>query len=490
MTNLYSRFSPNLITNLISIILIGTPLYSWFMNGHDPVVAVLFFIGLFVIYINHKQVKHRLKLADDILRVSKNMQQGNLEDRIYPINHKMKIPMREVALAINDALDQMETFIREVDTVFSAIEQNNYNRRPMSSGLHGAFAHSLKSIDATVTRLEKAYWHMQKDNVLSELDTMRNEKLLNNLTKTQADLMSIAQEMAAIENSSRDSANTATESEVTVKKVLVNISELISSIETMRGSTQTLSDSSKEITEVTSFIAGVADKTNLLALNAAIEAARAGDAGRGFAVVADEVRKLAVDTKEATDNITRIVEQLVKSSTTIYNDTKQMSELSQESQQVISDFEQNFTRFAQVSQQTLETVTHAKLVGFGSLAKVDHIVYIQKAYRAVETGRNSAEAKAVEVNDQNCRFGLWLQDENAGKQYSHLPAYNRIMQPHHNVHHNVHNILDIIAQNSWQTDTEQQQQLISYFVDTEQASEQVLTEIDNLVEDQKRLKTS
>lgn len=78
-----------------------------------------------------------------------------------------------------------------------------------------------------------------------------------------------------------------------------------------------VASSMRELQERTNAVKGIADtifsisnQTNLLALNASIESARAGDAGRGFAVVADEIRQLAAKTRQETENIARILDEL------------------------------------------------------------------------------------------------------------------------------------------------------------------------------------
>src|ERR1700692_959478 len=73
-----------------------------------------------------------------------------------------------------------------------------------------------------------------------------------------------------------------------------------------------LRETSAAIANVVNLIAQIARQTTLLALNSTIEAARAGTAGRGFAVVATEVKALAVQTQNATEEITRKIDALQK----------------------------------------------------------------------------------------------------------------------------------------------------------------------------------
>jgi len=76
---------------------------------------------------------------------------------------------------------------------------------------------------------------------------------------------------------------------------------------------ESMAITSEEIGKVIVTIDEIADRTDLLALNAAIEAEGAGSAGKGFAVVADEVQKLAKQSSDATNEITRQIENVQKS---------------------------------------------------------------------------------------------------------------------------------------------------------------------------------
>lgn len=87
-----------------------------------------------------------------------------------------------------------------------------------------------------------------------------------------------------------------------------------------------LSINARQINEINEAIVNIATQTNLLALNASIEASRAGEAGKGFTVVAEEIRKLAVQSRESSDKIRVIVDEImssVESVVTTSSDTKE-----------------------------------------------------------------------------------------------------------------------------------------------------------------------
>ena len=90
-----------------------------------------------------------------------------------------------------------------------------------------------------------------------------------------------------------------------------SINSLNKSFESFAGEIDEMKLSMKTIDEMTVLINSIAEQTNLLALNAAIEAARAGEAGKGFSVVADEIRKLAEQSRNSSEKINTVINELL-----------------------------------------------------------------------------------------------------------------------------------------------------------------------------------
>jgi len=96
--------------------------------------------------------------------------------------------------------------------------------------------------------------------------------------------------------------------------------------------------------EIMGLISNVAKQTGLLALNASIEAARAGDAGRGFGVVASEISNLSDQTNAATEDITKLIGNIVISIEEAANAMNLMLESSRVQNQYVNITADNFEK--------------------------------------------------------------------------------------------------------------------------------------------------
>jgi methyl-accepting chemotaxis protein len=92
-----------------------------------------------------------------------------------------------------------------------------------------------------------------------------------------------------------------------VRATVSGISESRDQIRETEKRVKRLGERSQEITSVVNIIGQIAERTSVLALNASMQAVAAGDAGRGFAVVADEVKRLAENARQATQQISSLV---------------------------------------------------------------------------------------------------------------------------------------------------------------------------------------
>lgn len=438
-----------------------------------PLFALLF------TYYAYTKYNHAVQVVIKMQEVLRESRKGQLHQRV--VRTKGLGEIGKAAWELNDFLDIIESYFKEVNTCFSLVSEGIYYRKALAHGLPGQFSASLHKINHAIQAMEANVEYISRNELTSRIHAMNSSKLLSNLKQNQQDLVGMSNEMDQVESIAIANREAATSSLCIVENISDALDGMNRKVQHLASTAQGLGNESAAINSTVSLIAEIADQTNLLALNAAIEAARAGDTGRGFAVVADEVRKLAERTKQATEEIGAIVSNFRQHVDRMVLETNSASEVTAQVHSNMSDFRGRFAEFSNAAENTIRRVSKTKDWSFGSLVKMDHIIYMQNAYRAVELCKTPEcdEAQAVKTTHKTCRLGKWYLS--SGKDiFGGTGAYNRLDMPHSLVHSNVHRALEL-AQQDWVGDMAVREELVRHLQDAENASSQVIQLVGEMV---------
>jgi methyl-accepting chemotaxis protein len=114
----------------------------------------------------------------------------------------------------------------------------------------------------------------------------------------------------------------------------------------------------KNVHEITNIINGISEQINLLSFNAAIEAASAGEAGRGFNVIALEVKKLSDKSKESAQNISKIINRLMKIIQKLVEESNNMDGELQKQKDAVYNASSSFAEIAVLVSEIAPKVTN------------------------------------------------------------------------------------------------------------------------------------
>ena len=351
-----------------------------FFIGTLVVTSLIFSIGLFALTRNI--VSSLKKLQDTVIRVNegdlqaranlrRNDELGQLSDAFDKLLDERLATMAQAEKESERLNESVIGLIKAVGKL--AQEKNLAMKIPVSEDITGAISDSLNLLaKETAKILSKVKTTSNQVANVSSLVKQQSDRVISVANAERKEVITTAvmleKSVKAMNKIARDAQDASTQADKTIANTESALDTVMSSVEGINSIRNTISETEKrikrlgersqEISGIVNLINSIAERTHILALNASMHAASAGEAGRGFAVVADEVQRLAENAREATSEISTVVNNIrVETTDTVTTMNEVISKVA-DGTKLAEQAGQNMRKTQQATNELVQSVQH------------------------------------------------------------------------------------------------------------------------------------
>ena len=360
------------------------------------VVIAIILVGVFFSFVIIRLIKTPIS---EMEKAAIKMAEGDLD---VEISYTSKDELGVLAAQVGKLIHKLQVIIDDENKFLAKMAEGDFTvNSACEEEYTGGFSPLLVSFQGIAEKLNDTMLQISQSSsqVASGANQVSNgaQALAQGATEQASSVQELAATINEISNKVNQNADNARQASKAAGCVSIKMNVSKEKMQQMTQAMEDISSCSNEIGKIMKIIEDIAFQTNILALNAAVEAVRAGTAGKGFAVVAGEVRNLANKSKEASENISALIENSLKA---VENGTRIVGDTAQSLIQAVNGVNEVTDIIGQISEASSDQADSISQVIMG----IDQISSVVQTNSA--TAEESAAASKELSNQSQLMKGL------------------------------------------------------------------------------------